>query len=244
MRIDAKLNKTALGALLAAATVALPAAAQAQEQAQATVTDLMGMSVSALKGEIGNRYDAALTLTRDGAIQGADNPRYLWALQAKAQCGIALGFLKSGTKDPISIGKCVDAYNRMQEQPPVVLPPPPPVDNPACRESIAGIVFFEWDSAVPPDSAMPIIQAAAQNMKACGWKGLTVTGHTDRSGSDPYNNALSIKRADAVAQMLGMQGADRGALSVSGHGEAEPKVPTADGERNPQNRRVEITVQN
>lgn len=244
MRIDAKLNTTALGALLAAATVAFPATAQAQEQAQATATDLMGMSVSALKGEIGNRYDAALTLTRDGAIQGANNPRYLWALQAKAQCGIALGFLKSGTKDPVSIGKCVDAYNRMQEQPPAVLPPPPPVDNPACRESIAGIVFFEWDSAVPPESAMPIIQAAAQNMKTCGWKGLTVTGHTDRSGSDPYNNALSIKRADAVAQMLGMQGADRGALAVSGHGEAEPKVPTADGERNPQNRRVEITVQN
>jgi outer membrane protein OmpA-like peptidoglycan-associated protein len=244
MRIDAKLNKTALGAMLAAATVAFPAAAQAQ--AQATATDLMGMSVSALKGEIGNRYDAALTLTRDGAIQGADNPRYLWAIQAKAQCGIALGFLKSGTKDPVSIGKCVDAYNRMQEQPAVAIAPPPPpvVDNPACHESIAGIVFFEWDSAVPPESAMPIIQAAAQNLKACGWKGLTVTGHTDRSGSDPYNNALSVKRAEAVAQMLGAQGADRGVLSVSGHGESEPKVPTPDGERNPQNRRVEITVQN
>lgn len=242
MRIDAKLNKTALGALFAAATVAFPAAAQAQ----ATATDLMGMSVSALKGEIGNRYDAALTLTRDGAIQGADTPRYLWALQAKAQCGIALGFLKSGTKDPVSIGKCVDAYTRMQEQPVVAPPPPPPppVDNPACRESIAGIVFFEWDSAVPPESATPIIQAAAQNLKVCGWKGLTVTGHTDRSGSDSYNNALSTKRATAVAQMLGAQGADGGQLTVSGRGEGEPKVPTADGERNPQNRRVEITVQN
>lgn len=238
MRTDAKLKL----ALLAAATVALPATAMAQDSAN----DLMGMSVSALKGEIGKRYDAALTLTRDGAISGADNPRYLWALQAKAQCGIALGFLKSSTKDPVSIGKCVDAYNRMMMEPaPVVIaPPPPPVDNPACRESIAGIVFFEWDSAVPPDSAMPIIQAAAQNLKSCGWKGLTVTGHTDRSGSNSYNDALSVRRAQAVAQMLGAQGADSGQLAVSGHGENEPKVPTADGERNPQNRRVEITVQN
>lgn len=236
MRTDAKLKL----ALLGAATVAFPAAAQAQ----ATLSDLMGMSVSALRGEIGNRYDAALALSGNAAVTGADNPRHLWALQAKAQCGIALGFLKSGTKDPVSIGKCLDAYNRMQEQPPVVIAPPPPVDNPACRESIAGIVFFEWDSAVPPESAMPIIQAAAQNLKACGWKGLTVTGHTDRSGSDPYNNALSLKRAEAVSQMLGVQGANSGQLAISGRGEGEPKVPTADGERNPQNRRVEITVQN
>lgn len=235
MRIETKLTL----ALLAAS--AFPAAAQAQ-----TAEELLGMSVSSLKGEIGQRYDAALALTRDAGTIGTDDPRYLWALQAKAQCGIALGFLKSSTKDPVSIGKCVDAYNRMQAQPapPVVQAPPPPVDNPACRESIAGIVFFEWDSAVPPESAMPIIQAAAQNLKTCGWKGLTVTGHTDRSGSDSYNNGLSAQRAQAVSQMLGTQGADPAALTVSGRGEAEPKVPTVDGERNPQNRRVEITVQN
>lgn len=238
MQYDVKTMMTAL----AVAAVAVPVAAHAQ----ASGNDLMGMSVSALKGEIGNRYNAALGLTNDGSVSGADNPRYLWAIQAKAQCGVALGFLKSGTKDPVSIGKCVDAANRMNQQPVAIVAPPPPVvaDNPACHESIAGIVFFEWNSAVPPESAMPIIQAAAQNLKSCGWKGLTVTGHTDRSGSDPYNNALSVRRADAVAQMLGAQGVDRGALAVSGHGESEPKVPTPDGERNPQNRRVEITVLN
>ncbi|WP_157812549.1 OmpA family protein [Novosphingobium kunmingense] len=223
------------------AAVALPAAAQAQ-----TAEELLGLSVSDLRGEMTKRYDAALALTRDGTTAATDDPRYLWALQAKAQCGIALGFLKSSTKDPVSVGKCVDAYNRMlmQPAPPVVLPPPAPVENPACRETIAGIVFFEWDSAVPPESALPIIQAAAQNLKACGWKGLTVTGHTDRSGSDAYNNGLSVKRAQAVSQMLGMQGADPALLNVSGQGESSPKVPTVDGERNPQNRRVEITVQN
>lgn len=236
-----RLNAKHTTAMLALAAAAFPAAAQAQ----ASFNDLMAMSVSELKGEIGSRYDAALALTRDGGTISADDPRYLWAIQAKAQCGIALGFLKSGTKDPVSIGKCLDAANRMNQQKvAVVQTPPPATPNPACSETIAGIVFFEWDSAVVPDSAAPIIQTAAQNMRACGWKGLTVTGHTDRSGGDPYNDKLSQRRAEAVAQMLGGQGADRGALAVSGHGETEPKVPTPDGERNPQNRRVEITVQN
>jgi len=238
MRLNAK-HMTRTLALVAAA---FPVAAQAQ----ASANDLLAMSVSELKGEIGNRYDAALALTRDNSTVSADEPRYLWALQAKAQCGIALGFLKSGTKDPVSIGKCVDAYNRMNEQKIVVVqaPPQPEAPNPACGETIAGIVFFEWDSAVPPESAMPIIQAAAENMRACGWKGLTVTGHTDRSGSDKYNDVLSRHRADAVAQMLSVQGVEPASLSVSGRGESAPKVPTPDGERNPQNRRVEITVQN
>lgn len=237
-----RLNAKHMTATLALAAAAIPAAAQAQ----ASAADLLAMSVSALKGEIGNRYDAALALTRDGSVVAANEPRYLWALQAKAQCGIALGFLKSGTKDPVSIGKCVDAYNRMNQQsaPVVQAPPAPEQPNPACGETIAGIVFFEWDSAVLPESAMPIIQAAAQNLRTCGWKGLTVTGHTDRSGSDGYNDALSRRRAEAVAQMMAGQGADSALLAVSGRGESEPKVPTADGERNPQNRRVEITVKN
>jgi outer membrane protein OmpA-like peptidoglycan-associated protein len=237
MRIDAK----QMTAILALAAAALPASAMAQ----ASAGDLLAMSVSQLKGEIGQRYDAALALSRDGATVAADDPRYLWAIQAKAQCGIALGFLKSDTKDPVSIGKCVDAANRMNQQPVKAAPPPPPppMRNPACDESIAGIVFFEFDSAVPPESAMPTIQAAAQNLRACGWKGLAVSGHTDRSGSDAYNDALSRRRAEAVAQMLGAQGADASALAVTAAGESQPKVPTPDGERNPQNRRVEIVVQ-
>jgi outer membrane protein OmpA-like peptidoglycan-associated protein len=233
-------NKKKIAALALLAT-AWPASAWAK----ASTDELMAMSKDSLRSEIRNRYDAALALTQDSTIVGADNPRFLWASQAKAQCGVALGFLKSGNKDPVSIGKCVDAYNRMQIQPaPPPPPPPPPAANPACSEPIAGIVFFDWDSAVPPESAGPTLQAAAQNLASCGWKGLTVTGHTDRSGSDAYNDKLSVRRAQAVSEMLVAQGADRGKLTVTGHGESEPKVPTPDGERNPTNRRVEITVVN
>ena len=227
--------------IIALAAVAMPAAALAQS----TSTELMGLSVDALRGEMASRYDAGLALTQDGTVVSADSPRFLWANQAKAQCGIALGFLKTGTKDPVSVGKCVDAANRMNQQTVVTVQVPPTlVHNPACDDAIAGIIFYEWDSAETPDSATPTIQAAAHNLATCGWKGLSVAGHADRSGSDAYNDALSRRRAEAVAQLLVSQGASQGLIEVTSFGETEPKVPTADGERNPQNRRVEITVKN
>lgn len=236
MRLKTKL----LTATLVAAVAAIPAAASAQTSA----SDLMAMSVNELNGEIGQRYNAALALSLDNGTVAADDPRYVWALQAKAQCGIALGFLRSNTKDPVSIGKCVDAAARMNTQltsapvtPPVFVAPS------ACPEEIAGIVFFEWDSAEVPESAMPTIQSAVQSIAACGKK-ISVAGHTDRSGSDGYNDALALRRAEAVARLLKAQGASSENLEVSSYGEREPKVPTADGERSPQNRRVEITVKN
>jgi OmpA-OmpF porin, OOP family len=227
--------------IIALAAAASPTAVWAQS----STADLMGLSVDALRGEMTSRYDAALALTQDTTVVGADNPRFLWANQAKAQCGIAIGFLKTSTKDPVSVGKCVDAAARMNQQTVATVQlPSKPVHNPACDDPIAGIIFFEWDSAVTPDSAMPTIQAAAQNLATCGWKGLSIAGHADRSGSDAYNDGISRRRADAVAQLLVGQGAPQGLIEVTSFGEKEPKVPTPDGERNPQNRRVEITVKN
>lgn len=228
--------------LLAASLLA--AAWPACAFAQASTDELLAMDVGSLRGEIQSRYAAALALTTDQSVVGIDNSRFGWASQAKAQCGIALGFLKSRTKDPVSIGKCVDAANRMQVQAPMPVPPPPPPPpvSDACNQPIAGIVFFDWDSAAPPASSMETLDAVVQNVRACGWNAITVTGHTDRSGSDGYNGALSIRRAEAVGAMLGAKGVERSVLNVSGRGEAEPKVPTVDGERNPSNRRVEITV--
>lgn len=228
----------AFGVALAASI--WPAAVAAQE---ASDTDLMQLSTGNLREEVGRRYDAALAVTQDAAVVSANSNRYMWASQAKAQCGIALGFLKSGTKDPVSVGKCADASRRLQAEPVAALPPPPQlVPSDQCNQTVAGIVFFDWDSAIPPESAAQIIDSVVSNAAACRWAGLAVTGHTDRSGSDAYNNGLSVRRANAIASLLEGRGLNRGLLEVSGRGESEPKVPTIDGERNPTNRRVEITV--
>jgi len=72
---------------------------------------------------------------------------------------------------------------------------------------------------------------------------VTATGHTDKSGPDDYNMALSLRRANAVKDALVRDGVPAGVISVVGRGESQPLVPTADGVREPQNRRVEIVLQ-
>ena len=71
---------------------------------------------------------------------------------------------------------------------------------------------------------------------------LVVTGHTDRVGAVAYNDALSLKRAETVRDVLVSAGIKTGQISTAGRGEREPAVPTADEVPEPRNRRVEITV--
>lgn len=67
-------------------------------------------------------------------------------------------------------------------------------------------------------------------------------GHTDRVGSDASNDALSLQRAERVKAELLSLGIAEGRLRLSGRGEREPIVPTADGIEEPRNRRVEVNV--
>ena len=71
----------------------------------------------------------------------------------------------------------------------------------------------------------------------------TATGHTDTSGPESYNMALSLRRANAVKDALVRDGVPAQAIVVIGKGESQPLTPTGDGVREPQNRRVEIVAQ-
>lgn len=219
----------------------LSGVAAAQENADPGA--LVAMDVGALRGEIQTRYNGALAASNDPAIVNAHDSRYIWAIEAKAQCGIALGYLKSSTKDDTSVRKCALFYARML-QPPAPPPPPPPPPRPAiCDDKTPRIVFFDFDSATPPSSAQDTIQFVSSNAAVCNWQSVSVVGHADRAGSDAYNVGLSQRRADAVADLLAAGGVNRSALAVSAKGESQPRVPTADGVRELQNRRVEITIQ-
>ena len=209
-----------LATCLAAAV--MPGAALAQE----TTDGLAGADVDTLRSEIGQRYDAALAATLDPAVINADDPRYTWASEAKVQCGIALGYLKSSTRDQTSISKCQTAYAMMTRQPALAAAPPPPPPPPhAC-----------------PGDAGQTAAFVARNAGPCGWSSFGATGHADRSGSDAYNVELSRRRAEAVASLLASAGIPRASITTDARGEEQPRVPTADGVREPQNRRVEITV--
>ena len=87
---------------------------------------------------------------------------------------------------------------------------------------------------------MDIIRQAASAYKGGSSVRLQVTGYTDLSGSRGYNQRLSERRANSVANALAGLGVARGDMAVSGRGENNPRVPTPPGVREPQNRRVEI----
>jgi outer membrane protein OmpA-like peptidoglycan-associated protein len=71
---------------------------------------------------------------------------------------------------------------------------------------------------------------------------LTVAGHTDAVGTDQYNDALSLRRAERVRGLLIARGIAPDSIRAIGRGKREPRVPTPDGVAEPRNRRVEITV--
>jgi outer membrane protein OmpA-like peptidoglycan-associated protein len=105
------------------------------------------------------------------------------------------------------------------------------------------MVFFDWDRSNLSAQALNTIKQAANQFKAKGNARITATGHADKSGPENYNMALSLRRANAVKDALVREGVPATAISVVGRGESQPLVQTADGVREPQNRRVEIVIQ-
>jgi OOP family OmpA-OmpF porin len=103
------------------------------------------------------------------------------------------------------------------------------------------IVFFDWDKADITAAAAGILDNAAEQYRQTGNAQVVLAGHADRSGSDQYNVGLSQRRAENVRQYLAGRGIPEGVMRTEAFGESRPLVETADGVREPQNRRVEIT---
>ncbi len=112
---------------------------------------------------------------------------------------------------------------------------PPPAAN--------YIVFFDWDSsAIRPDGAQVLNEVlnSANNMQ--GTK-VYATGFTDSSGDATYNLGLSERRSVSVRDYLINGGLGASQVLIDWRGQADQRVPTPDGVREQENRRVEINLQ-
>ena len=103
------------------------------------------------------------------------------------------------------------------------------------------IVFFDWDKADITPEASSILDSAVTAYGNCNSVPIMLAGYADRSGTPKYNLGLSARRNTNVRGYLSAHGIADAAISSQAFGEANPRVPTADGVRELQNRRVEIT---
>jgi OOP family OmpA-OmpF porin len=104
-------------------------------------------------------------------------------------------------------------------------------------------VFFDFDRSNISEAAARTLRQTAANAMQGKVIHINLTGHTDSSGPDAYNQALSERRAAAVKAELVKDGVPADEITSAGVGKAGQLLPTADGVREPQNRRTEIILQ-
>ncbi len=122
---------------------------------------------------------------------------------------------------------------------PVAIAAPPPTPAPITAETY--VVFFAFDKSDISPVAASVLDRSVADYRRLGMTKVRIEGFTDRSGSDAYNQALSDRRAASVTEYLARNGVPRSSIGAQGFGENRNRVPTADGERNAENRRAEIS---
>ena len=101
-------------------------------------------------------------------------------------------------------------------------------------------VFFDWKKPELTKDAEAILDEVVTAYQQARPDRVIIGGHSDRSGPAGANIAASRRRAEAVRNYLVAKGLPDSAITVAAYGESRPIVPTEDGVREMQNRRVEI----
>lgn len=125
-------------------------------------------------------------------------------------------------------------------------PPPPPAPPPApTYETVtltAGALFGHDKSDLRAEGKEQLDALAEKIRTDDRVVDVKVVGHTDSSGSEAYNQALSVRRATTVRDYLASKGVDTNLMSVTGMGESSPIADNSTKEGRAQNRRVEVSI--
>jgi len=120
--------------------------------------------------------------------------------------------------------------------------PAPEAAAPVKKRLVLRGVNFDFDKATIRPDARPVLDEAVRTLKQAGDISVAVEGHTDSRGTVEYNQGLSIRRAQAVADYLVARGIARSRLRVDGYGETRPVASNDTDDGRAQNRRVELSV--
>jgi len=128
---------------------------------------------------------------------------------------------------------------------PAPAPAPAPVVVPAPvseKVTFAADAFFDFDKSVLKSEGKAKLDDVVSKLGSINLEVIIAVGHTDSIGTDAYNQALSVRRADAVKAYLIGKGVDKNRVYTEGKGEKQPVADNKTGEGRAKNRRVEIEV--
>ena len=103
-------------------------------------------------------------------------------------------------------------------------------------------IYFEFDSSDLTAASLERLRVVGAEMKGRGNPTIRIVGHTDTTGSAAYNQALSERRARALATYLDVNGIAVSAIDSIGVGEADLAVATGQDVRNSSNRRATMVI--
>jgi len=168
-----------------------------------------------LPGEDGHPTGAMAVLGKDGGEQVLDHP-------------LASARMSGGRATLRTKKKIKPAYQQLV----AILPPP--------LKSFT-LYFIEGTTTIVPSSRDMLEQIRVEVARRPGAE-VQVTGHTDTTGTEDYNDTLSLQRANEIVGFLVSEGFSRDMLSAVGRGERDLAVQTGEGVANAENRRVEVIV--
>jgi outer membrane protein OmpA-like peptidoglycan-associated protein len=165
-----------------------------------------------------------------------DDTFWVWG----ALIGAASGAVLCGLLGHVFLDPAAEVYAEAPTPLPEITPEPePPVKQ---RIVLRGINFDFNSDVIGPDSR-PVLDQAAEILKENPGVQVVVKGFTDSVGSVAYNQALSVRRAEAVYRYLVNQGVDPERLTVQGFGMSDPIADNSTEAGRAQNRRVELHPQ-
>jgi OmpA-OmpF porin, OOP family len=196
---------------------------------------IAGSSLGALAGgAMGCGAAAAWGYTSDHTESARDK-----AFEIGCPVGVGLGAIVGGV---IAATTYHPAPPQLvaQAPPPPPPPPPPPTPPPAPQKIILRGVHFDFDKAVIRSMDRPVLDEAAETLKANPNVKVEVNGYCDAIGGTAYNLKLSQRRAEAVAAYLEDQGIPASQLTPQGFGKTHFVATNSTAEGRAENRRVEL----
>lgn len=178
----------------------------------------------------------AMSLAQDSKNQGYLVDSYGNSITTSSNT--ALCWRSSDWTPARSVEPCDPVAKKMAEVPaPRVVaaaPPPPPAPAPAPARMVAKSInfsadaLFAFDKAVLKPEGRSELDNFARDLSGAQYEAIFVTGHTDRFGSNDYNQKLSERRAHAVKDYLVSRDVPANRISANGKGETQPVTQSGD----------------